>query len=433
MTGGSGGTRRAVTGHPAPAARVVIGAVAAVVLAAAASTACTEDPLTSLDRDSAPGTSTSTLEFRIDSADLLTWRDTTVTGFALPSSASFTVISNRPELRARTLLRYNVPDTIRTFSDTLPPDTFESADLLVALDTASSELSGVPLTLRALALTQGFDADSATWTRAASGAPWATPGGDFGIQLASAGLAVLSDTLTLEFEVPVDSLLKAWIETDGQPGFALVVDGPEASVRLRQVSLRYSVVLQGRTAAVAQTQVAEIRTFITDPPPPPPASGLRIGGLPASRLYFDFTPPESLGGIPVRGSTINHAVVIFHPLPPPDDPYPMERSLSVRPITLLSDPFALGVKTPIGPTPLAFTTLNPDSLAAGVPTRLDVTALVRGALSGEGAVRPIRMGLRADPDAQTLGFWEFGSREAPEGLRPELRIFLSPPGEFTIP
>ncbi len=426
-------SREGWAGRDAARALPVIGAVAAVVLAAAASAACTEDPLTSLDGDSAPGTSTSTLEFLIDSADLPTWRDTTVTGFALPSSASFTISSNRPALLARTLLRYNVPDTIRTFGDTLPPDTFESADLLVVIDTVASELSGTPVTLRALGLTRGFDPDSATWTRAATGTPWATPGGDFGIQLASAELAALSDTLVLEFDVPVDSLLKAWIDSDGEPGFALVVEGPEASLRFRQATLRYDVVLQGRTAAVAQTQVAQIRTFITDPPPPPPGAGLRIGGLPASRLYFDFTPPEILGGASIRGSTINHAVLIFYPLPPPGEPFSLERSLTTRPVTLLSDPFVLGAKTPIGPTPQAFTTLDPDSLAAGVPTRLDVTALVRGALSGEAPVRPIRLGLRADPDAQTLGFWEFGSREAAAGLRPQLRIFLSPPGQFTIP
>ncbi|MCG8467895.1 MAG: hypothetical protein MJB57_06730, partial [Gemmatimonadetes bacterium] len=54
---------------------------------------CTEDPL-ALAADDAPGASTSTRDVSMSVTDLATWRDTTLTGFALPGTAAFSLVSN---------------------------------------------------------------------------------------------------------------------------------------------------------------------------------------------------------------------------------------------------------------------------------------------------------------------------------------------------
>ena len=261
-----------------------------------------------------------------------------------------------------------------------------------------------------------------------------TPGGDLGAELSSAEMTEVSDTLIFEFQVPVDSLLKSWQDQDGDPGFALVLEGPGSKIVLRALTLRIEAVLEGREVPIEQELVSNVRTFITDPELPTEGLALRVAGLPASRFYVTFEPPDSLGGIPLLGSVVNHAELVFHPLPPPGEPYVMERNISVRPVTLIADPFEFGAKTPIGSTPAAFTVLEPDSLAVGNPFRVDVTVLVQGALFVEGdSIGQVRVGLRAEPDGQTVGFWEFGSVETVTGLRPQLFIILTPPPTFGVP
>jgi len=146
---------------------------------------------------------------------------------------------------------------------------------------------------------------------------------------------------------------------------------------------------------------------------------------------LDFTPPVTLDGVSLSGATINHAELILHPLPAPPDPFAAEAPLAVRQITLLADPFKFGAKTPIGSADGALMALDPDTLATGAPLRLDVTLLIGRAVRD--SFPNIRIGLRADPDAQTLGFWEFGSIEAVAALRPQLRIVFTPPAGFGIP
>lgn len=406
------------------------------VLAGVASTvmlACTEDPLGSLDSETAPGATSPTREFVLAVETLPTWRDTTVSGFSVRSRAGFILLADQPDLQARTLSSFNVPDTLTTIPDTLPVASFEDASIRISMDTLNSVFESFPLTVRLVSLTQGFESAEANWTQAADGRPWVTPGGDLGAELSSAEMTEVSDSLIFEFQVPVDSLLKSWQERDGDPGFALVLEGPGSNILVRAVTLRIEALLEGREVPVEQELISNVRTFITDPEQPTEGVALRVAGLPASRFYVMFEPPDSLEGIPLLGSVINHAELVFHPLPPPAEPYVMERNISVRPVTLLADPFEFGAKTPIGSTPAAFTVLDPDSLAAGDPFRVNVTALVAGALRVEGdSIAQVRVGLRAEPDGQTLGFWEFGSVEAVAGLRPELVIILTPPATFEL-
>jgi hypothetical protein len=412
-----------------PRRLAAMAAVASVVMLA-----CTEDPLGNLDAETAPGASSPTREFRLSAADLPAWRDTTVSGFTLRSTAGFVLLSDQSTFRSRSLNSINVPDTLTTLADTLPVERFEDASIRIAIDTVNSVFAGFPLMVRLISLAEGFEPDEASWTQAAEGRPWTMPGGDLGAELSSAEMMEVSDSLIFEFQVPLDSLLKSWQAQDGDPGFALVLEGPGSRIQIRALALRIEALLEGREVPIEQELVTDVRTFITDPDPPPAGLALRVAGLPASRFYVTFEPPDSLDGIPLLGSAVNHAELVFHPLPPPTEPYVMERNVAVRPVTLLADPFEFGAKTPIGSTPATFTLLEPDSLAIGEPFRVDVTALVAGALFVEAdSIGQVKVGLRAEPDGQAVGFWEFGSVEAGAGLRPELVLVLTPRPTFGVP
>ncbi len=413
-----------------PTGRLTPGFTIAALAVVAFTVSCTEDPL-ALGPDSAPGTSTETRDVTLSVTDLPLWRDTTVTGFALPANASFLFLSNDPALMGRSLVRFNIPDTIRTFADTLPVDTFDSVNVLLRVDTIRSEFTDLPLTFRLVQLNQPFDADSVSWLEAAPGVPWTTPGGDLGVEIGSGVLEAMSDTVFLSLAVSEDSLLKAWQNQDGGDGVALLVEGSTSRIRLQQIVIRYQATLVGRDNPVSQTQQPDSRTFITDPSLPDTDEDLRLGGLPASRLYLDFAPPEELDGVLLSAATINHAELILHPLPAPQDPFAIELPLAVRQITLLADPFEFGAKTPIGSADGSLIGLSPDSLATGAALRLDITLLIARAVRD--SIPNIRLGLRGDPDAQVLGFWEFGSIEALAAFRPQIRILYSPAAVFGIP
>ena len=391
--------------------------------------ACTENPL-SLGPDEAPGASTQTTDVTVSVAELAKWRDTTLTGFALPSNAFFSIVSNGSPVTSRALIRFNVPDTIRTLADTLPVDRFEEVEMLVRIDTTRSVFGEFPLTLRLIGLEQPFNADSASWLDAAPGVPWVAGGGDLGVEIASGVLEATTDTIVMPVSVDQDSLMKAWQDADGGNGFAIVVDGPEADLRVTRVVLRYDPTLVGRQFPVPQVQQWTEHTFILDPPLPPPGSELRIGGLPASRIYLEFEVPERLGGVSLDGATVSRAEVILHPLAAPE-PYAAERAIEARRVSLLADPFERGAKTPIGSGDLQGTSLDPTLLSTGEPVRMDITLLVARAV--QDSVGRIRFGFRADPDAQTLGYWEFGSVESAPEFQPQLRVVFSPVPKFTVP
>ncbi|WP_420634204.1 hypothetical protein [Candidatus Palauibacter sp.] len=391
--------------------------------------ACTEDPL-SLGSETVPGAGAETRDVTVSVSELAKWRDTTLTGFAGPSTAPFVFVSNGSEVSGRALGRFNVPDTIRTRADTLPVATFAEVELLLRIDTLRSEFGGFPLTLRMIALDQPFDTDFATWMQAGEGVPWAVPGGDLGPEIASGVFEEVSDSLFLSVALPEDSLMKAWQDRDGGNGFALVLEGPETRLRLTRMVLRYDPTLVGRLVPVPQVEQWTERTFIQDPPLPPTGSALRIGGLPASRIYFDFTPPEGLGGASLGGATISQAEVILHPLAAPEL-YAAERAIEATKISLLGDPFVTGAKTPIGRGDLVAKSLEPSLLESGEPVRLDITLLLARAVRD--SLDSIRFGFRANPDAQVVGYWEFGSAESPVEFQPQLRVVFSSAPNFRVP
>lgn len=413
-------------------------------IAAALAAACTEDPITG-----PPGEGidepVETVEVTLAADEFLLWRDTTFTGYALPTDAGFTVVADTGGFRSRTLLRYGtVPDSVTVDSVRLPIEAYADAELRFLVDTAGSSIPPNRFRLQVRGLERGYEPDEVTWELAAEGEPWATPGGDLGAELGSLDLSaapdsVLADTLAIPVGAASDSLLSDWAGRDGGEGAALLVDGPGTRLRVQDATLLFRAKPAGRDTLVRLAVVPFLGasspiTFIYDPPAPPAGSALRMGGLPASRFYLEFLPPDTVEGFALTGGTINRAELVFRPLAPPPGLFALEDPPNVTIIDLIGDPFVIGAKTPVGGAlGPGGVTVEPDSLAAGAPVRFDFTSLMTRWAAAPDSFGTFTVGVRFQPDVQSLGFWDFGSVESDAALRPFVRIVLTPPSDFDIP
>lgn len=404
--------------------------------------ACTEDPIAAVDKESAPGFSTPTIEVVLESAELPSWRDTTYWGFVLPDGAAFSLLSNDEELQARPLARFStIPDSVFVDAGRVAIDSFNEASIRLAIDTARSTgpLGGVEVAVWTLA--RDFVADEATWRFAREGEPWSTPGGDLETFLGSDTLRIEADSLGLRPDSllvgltgNVDSLLTAWRDAEGEPGIAIVVTTPGAVIRTSSVSLVAGAVPQGIDTVLNVVRGAAPGTFIFDPPTPRPTTRLRLAGLPAARYYLDFELPDSLGPIELRGSIINRATLEFLPTAAPAEPFDLSADISAQAVRLLADPFVFGEKTPIGAPLGSLQLFRPDSLAAGNAMRYDITSLLRVWTQAPADTLPfLRVGIVPIPENRQFGFWEFFSVEDGPGLRPVVRLLFTPNPSFLLP
>ena len=196
-------------------------------LAVIAVSACTEDTLTGVDPDAAPGEARETIEIELSSpSDVPAWRDTTFTDYALPSTSSSRLVALSTDLRARVLARFaTLPDSVLVGEDRLPVESYSAGRIRLVLDTTASMVPEAGSSVEAYSLARGFVTREATWSEAAAGEPWTTPGGDLGELLGTLQIdSLAADTVFLPLTVDTDSLLQAWLSDDGEPGLALVSD-----------------------------------------------------------------------------------------------------------------------------------------------------------------------------------------------------------------
>lgn len=418
-------------------------AALALLGAASAALACTEDPITGPPGEGIDEPS-ETVEVSLTAEEFALWRDTTYSGFAVPTDAAFMLVAEEDDFTARTLLRYgSVPDSVEVDSVRVAIEEYRDAEIRLVLDTAASTIPDDNFALRLMGLARSYDHEEVTWEEASAGEPWSTPGGDLTRELGSLDLtqpsdSFLPDTLVVPIEGVTDSLLADWAARDGGLGAALLVDGPGARLRLRGATLRFDVLPAGRDSALNVNLFPFLDTspitFMYDPPQPAVGSALRLGGLPANRVYLEFLPPDTVEGVALRGGTINRAELVFRPLPAPVSPFAMRISATAAAIDLAGDPFETGPKTPIGPTlGGGVRTLEPDSLAAGAPLRFDITSLMTSWAAAPDSFGTFTVGVRLQPDAQTVGFWEMGSVTSEPALQPFVRVVLTPPTDFDVP
>lgn len=415
-----------------------------VGVVALASAGCTEEGLTGVEGEEPPGQAADAVSVSLPVDQLPIWRDTTYTGFATIDGAPFLLTADHPPLEGRSLIKIgDVPDSIGGQAVDSTGDMY----FRVLPDTARSAFSGDSATLELYSLSRDFQADEATWEQASEGTPWDSAGGDLEDRLAdlrfrfgTAADSATSDTLRMPFRGDPDSLVAAWADSGAVPPLALLMRGDGNRMVIRQVAIE----LRARNADMDSldriTEVSSASTFIHDPDLPPPGQQLRVGGLPSSRFYFAFRPPDSIDGVPLRGAQVNRAELVFHPVADPASPFRPPVVLSALPTRLLANPFVYGARTPIGDPVSAqnaqtgVLALDPDSLAAGRPFAIRVTELVQAWASAPAdSIDRFEVGVRPVPDGQDLGFWDFGSVEAAEGMRPELRILITPPTDFTLP
>lgn len=404
-------------------------------LALAATSACTEDSLTGVDPGAAPGDARETIEIELTSSGVPQWRDTTFTDYALPSTSSSRLVAQSTDLRARVLARFaTLPDSVLVGEDRLAVESFESGRLRLVLDTTASAVPEAGGSIDAYSLARGFVTREATWSEAAAGEAWATPGGDLGEFLGTLQIdSIVADTVFLPLSVDTDSLLQAWRADDGEPGLALVTDTDGTSLDVRQVVLAFDVKPVGRDTLVATLRSTTANTFLFDPPPPAPGSGLRIGGLPATRVYVSFELPESVDGVELRGARINRATLLFTSAGTPAAPFATADTLSASTFSLLSNPFEFGPKTPVGVNTANPVQILPETMEGGGELELPITGLVQEwAAADPGSMPELNLGVRLLPEGGALAYWEFGHAGDP-AREPRVRIVLTPSTAFDLP
>ncbi|TFG61817.1 MAG: hypothetical protein E4H28_08380 [Gemmatimonadales bacterium] len=393
-----------------------------------------------VDPDTVPGQSQETLELSIDVGDLPIWMDTTYVGFAVPLTSGIQLVASDSSVTSRLLGRFpTLPDSIFVDSARVRIDSMVSARFRIVVDSLSGSVlpeSGTELRIHALG--RGFDERDVTWSEARPGEPWSTPGGDLGELLGSLVLDSLQgnsgqDTLFLPLIVDTDSLLSAWRAADGEPGYVLstVVDG--TTLIIKSLALVFDVRPEGQDTLIEVVRAPVPSTFIFDPTTPAPTNALRIGGLPAARMYIRFALPETLDGVPLRGSRINRASLILRSLGTPPAPFATTNTGFASVFNLLADPFELGEKTPIGVIFGSFIELEPENLAAGGEQEINITALIQiWAGSSPDSVPELHLGIRALPEGESITFWEFGDGNDPANA-PRLELLVTPPTRFDVP
>lgn len=420
-----------------PGARLLVSLLLGLLVAGG----CTEGTLTGpLDGVDEP---VETREVYVRIGDFATWRDTVFEGYAVPTDVSRLLVADSDSLQARGLLRYEeIPDTVVVDSVSMGIEQYEDATIHLALDTVGVQLPDGGFVLRLLGLERRYDDAEVTWERASAGDPWTTPGGDFTRELARRDLTGVADSLiadsllTLSLGEATDSLLSDWADGGGGAGMALLVEGAGTRLRLTGAELRYRARPAGRDTVLDLTEQPFFQfspaTFIYDPPAPPVGDELRVGGLPAHRFYFSFLPPESVDGVTLRGATVNRADLVFVPDSAPP-PFRLDVPTNVSLVRLAVDPFVYGQKTPIGSS-VVTRTLGPDSLSTESPLGFDLTDIMANwAASSPDSVERFHFGVRFQPDAQAIGYLQFGSDEDEPALRPYLKLIVTPPADLEVP
>lgn len=420
---------RRLARHPRTVAWLLI-ALGGVSIAA-----CTEDTLTGVDPDAAPGEGQATVEIELSATEVPAWRDTTFSDYALPSTSSSRFVAQTADFRARTLARFaTLPDSVFVGEERLAVESFASGRIRLVLDTIASEVPEAGGSLEAYALARGFATREATWSDAADGEPWTAPGGDLGEPLGALDIeALVADTVFLPLAVETDSLLQAWLAADGGTGLALLSDVDGTFLEIEQVVLAFDVKPVGRDTLVETLRSATANTFVFDPPTPAAGSGLRLGGLPAARTYVSFELPESLNGVELRGARINRATLLLTSTGTPPAPFATTDTLLASTFSLLSNPFDFGPKTPVGVNTSDPMQILPEDMEAGGELELSITGLVQNwAASDPDSVPELNLGVRVLPEGGAIAYWEFGNREGPTRA-PRVRIVLTPSTVFDLP
>lgn len=428
--------------------RVAIGAV--ISLALLLSTGCGTDEIISIDPGDAPGRSATSVESILDRATVTSWLDTVFTGFTGPADAGFVRLEEGTgPLVSRGLVRFrNFPDSVLLFDTISAIQRFDSAFLVIGVDSQASALTGAGTRVQLRVVEEPWEVRSATWELRVDTfgvrLPWSAPGGVFGELLDEVTVTAETDSIVFSLGARTDSLIRAWRDTSRvNTGLAWTVADSGRVVALAP-RLRYGAVPElDPDTTVSLVESSSERTFIFDPPPPPVPDGtLRVGGVRGARAYLEIDLPDSVvvrgeeGRVSLRGSTVSRAELVLTSRAQPAAPFGAIGDFGIGAVELKGSPAIFGGKAPVGdPISGSERTIGPDSLSAGSTLRLNVTSIVQewASTPGDSVPFPIRVAVRGRPEAASFGFWEFGSSEAAPNRRPFLRIVFTPSTDFGVP
>jgi hypothetical protein len=390
------------------------------------------------------------VEVVVDPDQLEGWADTIFSGFSGPSSATFMRVEDGTgDLTGRGLVRFSfIEDSVFVVGGDLSGALrFDSARVILIVDTLRTELPEGGSTLQLRAVEQEWHNRSATWDYAVDTLgvrePWSAPGGALGAVLSEALLAEVTDSLVFELGELSDSLIQLWNDTTQvNTGLAVVV-ADSGRLALQSPQLRYQLVPEATPDTSYTLSVfATAGTFIFDREPAALASGvLRVGGVQGWRTFLEIFLPDSLSveGVPeklaLRGATVNWAEIVLSSLGPPDPPFAAEDAFIIYAYDVVDDFRVYGPKTPVGAlVGESAATVSPDTLEAGETVSVGITTrLQQWAESSPGSSALLRIMMRAQPEAGTFGFWEFGTADGDSAFVPRLRIVFTPPTEFASP
>lgn len=308
-------------------------------------------------------------------------------------------------LDASSLLRFGRYPTSFQVLDTTGasvPDTsltFLFGRLLMRFDSLSSVHGDQPVEIVAHALTEPWDATTATWEYAIDSIgnreAWSTPGGG---AIEEIGSAIWEPGLGDSVRIRVDSAwIAAWADTlNHTRGVRVSTTTPGVRLRVRAALLRLETVPSVNPDTIIQVPSStENRTFIYAPAPRPPRKTLRVGGVPAWRTVMDLDIPTVLDrpqelcdvvGCPVEITadhvsfaalrlTTRAAVRSFAP----SDTLAVDLRSVLAPSVLPKSPLGPSLSGPFG------TLVPPEWFhsPAGDVLEIPVTGLVRDLLRGE--------------------------------------------------
>ncbi|UCC74791.1 MAG: hypothetical protein JSV86_09660 [Gemmatimonadota bacterium] len=419
---------------------------------------CGRDELVNVDPEAAPGPTPTTYESILDASQLTGWIDTVFGGFLAPAALGYIQIEDgTPGVSFRGLVRFeSIQDTARLLSGASPVLRYDSARVVISVDSAATRLAAAGTVLQLVEMEQEWDV-SASWELAVDSPgvsiPWTGgPGGSLGPTVFDQDtLALVVTDTTTEMPDSVifwldeasDSLLKLWVDTtQTNTGLAVVV-ADSGRVRLFSPRLLYNMVPETEPdTALSTRSVATANTFYLDTTSISDIAGiLRVGGINGWRVYAEIEVPDSvpvLGSAelqPLRGSTINKAELVLTSLDPVAPPFGAETEFGAGVNELADDFRVYGTKTPLSSfVPGSSFIVFPDSLAADSTLRVDLTLeFQRWAEQLPGTALPLRLAIRAIPEDAAFGFWEFGAVDGDPAQAPLLRIVFTPAARFTIP
>jgi len=347
-------------------------------------------------------------------------------------------------LSARTLARFPDYPQVAQVLDTLgviqidSSLTFVSGKVVTRIDTIASVHDG-PVEIVAHALSEPWDAPSATWEYAVDTighrTPWTTPGGGVARRIGSTRWDPEEGDTVWFF---VDSAQVAeWGDT-AEIGRGLRLSTTTPGVRLRvgssllRLDTRPSV---NPDTLVELAAASQINTFIYAPTPSQPRKTLRVGGAPAWRSVLHLDLPTELHGPPELCEALDCPVEIgeehvsFAALRlitrvgprafAPSDTVPVDLRSVLAPEVL--------PKSPLGSSRIGAHEVPPDLFAApaGEVVELPVTTLVRDLLRGETVTGdPISSSaaILTAAEPYSIDHLTFEGAESP--LAPSLRVIL---------